>query len=42
MESLSQWELCDGNLEGELIYWGLRETVKEGSGNGVSLSMGAL
>ena len=42
MESLSQWELCEGNLEGELLYWGLRETVKEGSGNGESLSMGAL
>jgi hypothetical protein len=33
-----------GNLEGRFIYWGLWETVKQGSGNGVSLSlsMGAL
>jgi hypothetical protein len=28
-----------GDLEGRFVYWGLRETVKEGSGSGVSLSI---
>jgi hypothetical protein len=74
MKCLSLWELCEGNLEGGLLYWGpiriyerrhwrlvplsiraplgnlegrfvyggLRETVKEGSGNKASLCMGAL
>jgi len=29
-----------GDLEWKFVYRGLRETIKEGSGNGVSLSMG--
>jgi hypothetical protein len=27
------------DLEGRFIYWGLQETVKEGSGNGVFFSV---
>jgi len=27
-----------GNLEGKFIYWGFRETVKDGSGNNMALS----
>jgi len=29
-----------GDLEGRFVYWGRQETAKEGSGSGVSLSMG--
>jgi hypothetical protein len=34
MERLFLWELCKGNLEGDL-----QRDVKEGSGNGTSFSM---
>jgi hypothetical protein len=32
-ELLSQWELCEGDLEGGLYYWVLGY-VNEGAGNG--------
>ena len=35
--SLSVWELCKGNLKGELLYWGY---VKKGSGTVISLQQG--
>jgi hypothetical protein len=28
MESLFLWELCEGNLEGELLCWGLIKICK--------------
>jgi len=34
MDSLSQWEVREGNLEGEILYWDPEGYVKEGSGNG--------
>jgi len=33
MEHLSLWEFCEGNLEGEILYWGPEGSVEKSSGD---------
>jgi hypothetical protein len=42
MEHLSLWELCQGNLQWGLLYWGPRRISKGKLWRCASLSMGAL
>jgi len=30
MEHFSLWEFCEGNLEGEILYWGPERSVEKG------------
>jgi hypothetical protein len=40
-ENLSLWALCDGNLEGGLLYWGSWKRCKGRLWRQASLSIGA-
>jgi hypothetical protein len=33
MGHFSLWEFCEGNLEGEILYWGPEGSVEKGSGD---------